>query len=187
MVEFGLVLPIMLVLFIGLADFGRIFANGILIEAAARDAAEVAANEYLANPPGALDVAAPAPPDTAYYAGLRTRAADAACVELAELPNATAGCTTMPLIVICIHDSQDPGCGSEVHGQPIPVECGDMSTSATNDQSGLSMRWVEVRVCYRFTSLVDAPMLSLGTFWLQRTRTFTIPCYFKLGTDDCGS
>ena len=185
MVEFGLVLPIMLVLFIGLADFGRIFATSILIEAAARDAAEIAANDYLATPPGPLNAPAPAG-DPTFYDALHTRAADAACLELAELPNATSGCSTMPYIVACVHDSQDTGCGSEVHGQTIPADCGDMTTPATNSQGGTQARWVEVRICYRFTSLVDAPLISLGTFWLQRTRTFTIPCYFQLGSQECG-
>jgi len=175
----------MLVLFVGLADFGRIFATGILIEAAARDAAELAANDYLANPPGPLNAPAPAG-DPTYYNALHTKAADAACVELAELPNATTGCASMPFIVVCVHDSQDSGCAAEVHGQAIPGDCGDMATAATNSQNGMQARWVEVRLCYQFTSLVDAPFLSLGSFWLQRTRTFTIPCYFRLGTDDCG-
>ena len=52
MVEFALVLPIMLMMFIAIADFGRIFAAMITLESATRDAAEAAANQYLANPPG---------------------------------------------------------------------------------------------------------------------------------------
>ena len=41
LVEFALVLPMLLVLLLGVADFGRVFAAGITIEAAARNAAEV--------------------------------------------------------------------------------------------------------------------------------------------------
>ena len=42
MAEFALVLPIMLMMFIVMADFGRIFAAMITLESATRDAAEAA-------------------------------------------------------------------------------------------------------------------------------------------------
>ena len=95
----------------------------------------------------------------------------------------------MPLMVVCVHDSQDTGCGLEVHGAAIPAACSDMSTMPTHAQNGAqpTARWVEVRICYQFTSLVDVPLVSFGTFWVQRSRTFVIPCYFKLGTQDCGA
>jgi len=54
LVEFALITPIVLMLLVVVADFGRIFAANLSIEAAARDAAEIGANEYLANPPGVL-------------------------------------------------------------------------------------------------------------------------------------
>src|SRR5688500_12773484 len=46
-VEFALVLPRLIVLFLGIADFGRVFHAGIVIESASRNAAESAAQEYL--------------------------------------------------------------------------------------------------------------------------------------------
>ena len=49
--EFALVVPILLIVFVAIADFGRIFAAGVDLEAATRNAAEATANEYLANPP----------------------------------------------------------------------------------------------------------------------------------------
>jgi hypothetical protein len=174
----------MIVLFVGFADFGRIFATSVLLEAAVRDAAEIGANEYLASPPGPLDAAAPAG-DPSYYNPLHDKVANAACTELAELPNATAGCSSMPLMVVCVHDSHDTSCAGETHGATIPAECNELP-GATSNQNGGAERWVEVRLCYRFTSLVDVPLISFGTFWLQRTRTFVIPCYFKLGTQQCG-
>src|SRR5579859_5763105 len=69
LVELALVIPIMVALLVAVADFGRIFATGVEIEAAARDAAETGANQYLANPPGgaALSSPAPAPGDPTYY------------------------------------------------------------------------------------------------------------------------
>ena len=42
MVEFALLLPMLIVLLLGIADFGRVFQAGITTEAAARDAAEAA-------------------------------------------------------------------------------------------------------------------------------------------------
>ena len=91
----------MLILLVAVGDFGRIFAAGIILEAAARDAAEVAANEYLAKPPGPVN--APAPPaDPDYYSNFRERRAKAACAEVQELANTqydpvTKNCPGMPL------------------------------------------------------------------------------------------
>ena len=52
LVEFALVLPMLLVLLLGIADFGRIFQAGIVTETAARNGAETAALERLrAKPP----------------------------------------------------------------------------------------------------------------------------------------
>src|SRR6476659_2646329 len=60
MVEFTLIIPILLMIFVAIADFGRIFAASIAIEAATRDAAEAVANRYVASWPGPLDQPAPA-------------------------------------------------------------------------------------------------------------------------------
>ena len=82
----------LLVLLLGIADFGRVFAAGIAIEAAARNAAEVAAQEYLRNPPGGpdLSIPAPSPPlDPNYYDKLHTLAARTACRESRDLANTT--------------------------------------------------------------------------------------------------
>lgn len=191
MVEFGLVLPIMLVLFVALADFGRIFANSILLEAAARNAAELAANDYLANPPGGTPLSQPSTGDAAYYDNLHRLAARAVCAETRELPNSaydpvTTHCPGMPLIRVCVHDGVDPSCATEAFSATIPADCTEMANAMSSSQGASSERWVEVRVCYRFTSLVDLPLVSFGTFWLQRTRTFAIPCYFVMASEPCG-
>ena len=44
-VEFALVLPLLLVLLLGIADFARVFQAGIVLEASSRNAAEVADRE----------------------------------------------------------------------------------------------------------------------------------------------
>ncbi|HEX2883434.1 MAG TPA: TadE/TadG family type IV pilus assembly protein, partial [Candidatus Limnocylindria bacterium] len=81
LVEFALVLPMLLVLLLGIADFGRVFQAGIATEAAARNAAEVGALERLRQPP---------PSDSSqwnsYYGELHRRIAAVACDEAAALP-----------------------------------------------------------------------------------------------------
>ena len=193
MVEFALVTPILIMLVVIVADFGRIFAASLSVEAAARDAAEIGANEYLANPPGGVTLDQPAPPgDSTYYTALHQKIARAVCAETSDLANSTydpvtSSCAGMPLIQACVHDGQDTQCSGESQGASIPVDCGSMSNSPTNANGGLnSPRWVEVRICYGFTPILQLPILSFGEFWLQRTRTFTIPCYFALGTSECG-
>jgi len=197
MAEFALVLPIMLMLFIMLADFGRIFAAMITLESATRDAAEAAANQYLANPPGGVSLTLPAPTGAAlYYDPLHSAAAQVVCADLRGLPNTnfdagTNTCPNMPLVMVCVHDSQDTGCGSLASPgtAPPPAQCTGFSPSPDNGQGGASHprpRWVEVRTCYKFTAILNAPLFNLGDFWLQRTNQFTIPCYFNIGTDECG-
>lgn len=81
--EFSLVVPILLVLFVAIADFGRVFAAGIAVEAATRNAAEAAANEYLANPPPPSDLSIPADgTDQGYYSNLRAYAAKVVCASM---------------------------------------------------------------------------------------------------------
>ena len=195
LVEFVFIVPILLIVFIAIADFGRIFATSIAVEAATRDAAEAAANRYLAVPPGPLGTAAPAGV-AAYYDALHAYAAGVVCAELRDLPSTnydpvTKTCPDMPLVMVCVHDTQDTGCGSLASPGlgATPVDCGGFSPSPNNSQTSVQAgaRWVEVRTCYRFTAILHAPLFSLGDFWLQRSRSFTIPCYFALGTPaECG-
>jgi hypothetical protein len=187
------VTPILVMLVVLVADFGRIFAASLTMEAAARDGAEVAANRYLANPPGGLLLNQPAPAgDPAYYGPLHDIAAKTVCAETADLPNtafdsSTSTCAGMPLIQVCVHDSQDTNCSLEAQGSAIPAPCGDLATAPSNSHAGSGTpRWVEVRVCYRFTAILNLPILSFGDFWLQKTRSFVIPCYFALGANECG-
>ena len=192
MVEFAMVAPILLMLVVIVGDFGRIFAASLSLEAAARDAAEAMANSYLAGPPGPLDQPAPAGSST-YYMPLHQLAARTVCDETSDLANSTfdpttSSCAGMPLIQACIHDGQDPECGNEAQGATIPnPECGGMVSAPTKANGGAGTpRWAEVRICYHFTAILNLPLFSLGDFWLERTRTFVIACYFKLGTGECG-
>ncbi|MEA2548884.1 MAG: TadE-like protein, partial [Chloroflexota bacterium] len=42
-VEFAIVLPVMLLILLGIADFGRLFASAVAVEAAGREAADYGA------------------------------------------------------------------------------------------------------------------------------------------------
>lgn len=199
MVEFALVLPILLVLLLGLADFGRVFTAGIALEAAARNGAEAAAQQYVQmarnRPSGVLA--------SADYEALHDIASGAVCSETRLLPeHAASGSTcTMPATAVCIHDASgaDPaGCGAG--GSSAPGECtalhgawnaGNVGPPASGGRAALA--YVEVRTCYRFRTLVplsgfDLPFgwgLDLGDVFLQRTRTFSVACYWT-STGTCG-
>lgn len=193
-VEFALIIPILLMVFVAIADFGRIFAASIAIEAATRNAAEATANRYVAQPPGGLSLDQPAPAaDAAYYNDLHDYAAGVVCAELRDLPSTnydsgTNSCPDMPVVFVCVHDGQDPACGTKSSpGGSVPGGCDQLAPAPTNSQAGTDSRWVEVRTCSRFTAILNLPLFSFGDFWLQHVNHFTIPCYFALGTaDPCG-
>jgi hypothetical protein len=187
LVEFALVLPMLLVLLLGIADFGRVFAAGITLEAAARDGAEAAAQEYVQlvrNKAGGVL-------DTTDFGHLHEIAADAVCHEAKALPNQTeaSGVCSMPITAVCVHDGNDPACGSEATA--APADCPKVIGAWNPANSGAAplgstpLPYVEVRVCYRFTTLVDLSNLqlpfgwglSLGDIWLERDRAFTVANY----------
>jgi len=196
-VEFALVLPLLLVLLLGIADFARVFQAGIVLEASARDAAEVASIERLRNAP---DTAG----DIAYYAALHRYAADKACAESRRLPTfdeATEACpdgahdgsgATAWYVRVCVHDNADPACGTAPTGYtatPPPGVCDELEDPWSNAVSqSIASYYVEVRLCYKFETLfnldLSLPMnagLDLGDIWIERTRTFVVDC--PVGTD----
>ena len=197
LVEFALVIPILMILFVGIADFGRIFNAGVVLEASSRDAAEHSAQKYLANPPGdpsdppPLRLSVPAPaPDPSYYVDLHADAAKVVCAESNIRPNTDATgttCPTWPAVAVCVHDGQDPICGTVPPGfnASPPPQCTQLAGTWSNAEPAAGERTVEVRACYRFTSILRLSLFSLGDFYLERTRTFTIPCYFATGFGPC--
>lgn len=199
-VEFALVLPMLLVLLLGIADFGRVFQAGIALEAAARDAAEVGALERLRNG-GPPDLVA----NPTYYADLHALVADTACKEMEVLPSprdfaAGVDCPQLSGVRVCVHDGGDVECGEPTYGydNPVPPGCSDLYnaptppwTSVAGDET-TSYR-VEVHVCYQFTTLfnlhLSLPMhtgLNLGDIYLQRIRSFVVDCPpGSISTDTC--
>jgi hypothetical protein len=176
----------LLILLLGIADFGRVFSAGITLEASARNAAEAAAQEYLQlrRQSAALTV------DD--FDRIHLAALESVCGEAERLPNRamSGGLCTMPATAVCIHDdaaeltAYGSRCGQEASAAPDDctlVKGSWTATAPTTDQ----LPWVEVRVCYRFTTLfniqdLDLPFgagLSIGDIWLERQRSFTVADY----------
>ena len=187
LVEFALVLPMLLVLLLGIADFGRVFAAGITVEAAARNGAEAAAQEYLQllqKNGGTLS--------TVDYQRVHQAALDRVCGDAETLPNKVGpgGACSMPLTAVCVHDGIDlAGCG--VEKDPSVAQCDEVNAGWSDVNAGASplgaapLPYVEVRVCYRFTTLFNLtdlrlPLgwnLTLGEVYLQKDREFTVASY----------
>lgn len=182
LVEFSLVVPILLVLVIGLADLGRVFAAGIVAESATRNAAEIVAQQYLQDYP----LGPPSPVPAGYYAKLHLRAAQAVCAEMKSLPNTNfimgsggPACSGMPIVLVCVRDGKDDACGTEPFGDPIPPSCDSLTSAPSNTLPGgtENSRFVEVRVCYRFTPITRSLLLPIPEIYLQRIRMFTVADY----------
>jgi hypothetical protein len=185
-----MVLPIIFVLLLTVADVGRLFASGITIESAARTAAEVAAGDYLVElrlMPGSVPPLTPAGYDRVHHAAWQS-----ICDEAASMPNATPGsggseCDGLATIV-CVHDGSDPGCGTVYNAAGSGTTgCSLVAAGTSNSQTGgtEASKYVEVRVCYRFTAFfaMDIPFLGgklspiAGNFYVERVRTFTVADY----------
>lgn len=185
LVEFALVLPLLLVILLGVADFGRIFHAGLVTQSAARAAAEVAALEYLRDPPSAV------PASDGYYQRLHQIAAETACEEMRLLPNTTysdgdSTCPEWPALAVCVHDGGDTQCDGLAPASFTagPAECSAMADGWDPSRDSQGHAYVEVRVCYHFTTLFNLdlalPMntgLSLGDIYLQREAHFTVADY----------
>ena len=194
MVEFALVLPLLLVVLLGVVDFGRVFTAGITMEAAARNAAEAAAQEYqqiLNSKPQ---------PDAADYQRLHDIALEELCSEASSLPNravdGTGNCT-MPVTAVCVHDEWglDTLCG-QPGTTPVPAECSKVNgwlaeppvptnfSAPVPDPALIPVPYVEVRTCYHFTTLFNLHLqlplnwsLNLGDIWMERDRQFVVGDY----------
>jgi TadE-like protein len=185
-VEFALLLPLLLVIVLGVVDFGRVFQSGIVMESAARAAAEAGAVEYL------REVIGEDPSYVPDYERIREVAAAVVCREASGLPNADSTCTQWPVIRVCIHDEAagDPDCGgpADVGSAAVPAECpttddfspveSQLEVAATDANQDPRGAYIEVRVCYRFTTLLPTnDFLPIGVVHLQRNSVFTVADY----------
>jgi TadE-like protein len=182
LVEFGLVLPLLLVFLLGVADFGRVFADGIALESAVRNTAEAAAQEYLqlCNKYGGdcTQLAA------TEYQGLHDLMLEVGCREAERLTNlqpAGGGACTNPIIASCIHDDNlgdTNNCGEEA-ATGVPASCTQMITGWSSARNGPAegRPYVEVRMCYLFDPLIPLTEKWWGDVRLQRENNFTVTNY----------
>ncbi len=183
LVKFALVLPLLLILLLGMADFGRVFNAGIVTESGSRNVAELLAERYQRNPP-------PTSPPLSYYQLLHDDAARQVCTEMRSLPRiqydqATQTCSGPIWALVCIHDAQDPLCQTPPSGfTSPPSKCSALQGSVPNTigAEDASLVWVEVGVCYGFEPLYKFVLLpflgySGGDVYLQRIRGFTVANY----------
>lgn len=172
----------LLVLLLGIADFGRVFASGITVEAIARNASEAAAQEYLQ----ARRAAAPSQPPASAYEAAHDRAQEVACEEAITLPNRaeSGGTCSMPIIGVCIRDEWGAHCSALSGAAPPQCNVTTAFPSSLPHSAG-DLPYADVTACYRFTTLfnladVDLPFgwsLALGDIWLERERAFTVADY----------
>jgi len=180
LVEFALILPMLLVLLLGIADFGRVFTSAITTEAAVRNAAEAAAQEYLEV--DLLDGNANGSLTADNYQALHATALAVACREAERLPDRVLGGSgncAMPIVAVCVHDTAggDTTC-PETSDAFDPVDCDQMVAGWTTAQiAPASTPYVEVRMCYRFDPLITVPLGDWGNVWLQRENYFTVAEY----------
>jgi hypothetical protein len=176
----------LLVLLLGIADFGRVFNASIVTESAARNAAETAAEVYLRNPPGPLS--APPVPPANYYMSLHNDAAKALCTEMRTLPgitydDATQTCSGELYLLVCVHDSSDDMCDVPPNGFGVaPADCALPTLSNAQLAETGTRRYVEVSVCYTFSptyKLLIMPIVGYTSadVHIQRTRVFTVADY----------
>jgi hypothetical protein len=175
------VLPLLLVFLLGVADFGRVFADGIALEAATRNSAEAAAQEYMqlcSQYPGS-DCGLLVQGD---YDSLHALALEVGCREADRLTNVqeTAGNCTNPLIAVCVHDDNTgdaTSCGQEALA--APAECSHMSDAWSAVRAGPvdGRPYVEVRMCYLFEPLIPLTKDWWGSVRLQKENNFAVTNY----------
>lgn len=180
LVEFGLILPLLMIFLLGVADLGRIFAAGITEEAAVRDGAEAGAIQWqqlCKKYTWPCDAGLQA----ADYDSIHTVSRDVACREAEKMPgrlvDGTGQCT-MPIIAVCVHDggAGDANCGAAA--PPPGGPCSQMEVGWNPAQSTSTARpYVEVRMCYRFDPLFTFAIGGWGSVWMQKTNSFAVTNY----------
>lgn len=185
LVEFGLILPLLMVFLLGVADLGRIFTAAITEEAAARNSAESAAQNWQQLCQKYTWPCTTGLQTQADYDALHDLALDVACREAERLPSRVvdgSGNCTMPIIAVCVHDDHAPGAGDTACGAEAPAPggpCSRMDAPWSSDRAGPGdgRPYVEVRMCYRFDPLFTFAFGDWGSIWLQKSNNFVVTNY----------
>ena len=130
LVEFGLILPLLMIFLLGVADIGRIFAAGITEEAAVRDSAEAGAIQWQQLCQKYTWPCSTGLGSQADYDSVHSLARDVACREAQKMPGRVldgTGKCTMPLIAVCVHDDHNIGGGDLNCGAEAPAPGGPCS------------------------------------------------------------
>ena len=171
--EFVLVIPILLFIALAIGDFGRIYATGVAVEDAAREAADFAAFDDLAA--SHFEDPVPGPPVTVDAKdSTRLEALRRACAAVSSLPgyqpavaaycaDPTSRCTAAPgsFCQLVVVDSRA--------NQPFASTCG-----VDPVQADVTCGWVvHVTVTWDFNTIINLPPLP-STVTLVRESHFAI-------------
>jgi hypothetical protein len=192
LVEFGLVLPLLVFILLGVADLGRVFADGVALESAVRNTAEAAAQEYLqlCAKNASSDPLCTGGLSQSDYNSLHALALDTGCREAERLTNrqvSGGGACTNPRIAVCVHDNaagDANGCGQEGATGNVPANCTTLNNSdgahpwsAVRAGPADGRPYVEVRMCYHFSALLPVTEFWWGSIWLQKENDFSVTNY----------
>jgi hypothetical protein len=168
-VEFILVIPILMFIALAIGDFGRVYATGVAVESAAREAADYAAFDDLA----ASHFEEPVPGTVDATDSTRLEALRRACAAVSSLPgyqtsmaahcsDPTSRCTAAPgsFCQLVVVDNRA--------NQPFLLTCGNAP------QSDATCGWVvHVTVTWDFHTIIDLPPLP-SSVTLVRESHFAI-------------
>ncbi len=155
-VEFALVLPILLLMIVGVGDFGRLYTSAVAVESAAREAADFGAFESTNWAPANVSVTT---------AAMQRRACVAAMgSHLEGYVGATDGTT-------CTNPSFS--CNLEWSGTSVPCDTSGGFVGTTDCATHVTEPpcTVHVRLVYDFDMFLDFPGLP-GTLQLDRESRF---------------
>ncbi len=158
--EFAIIIPVMMLILLGIADFGRLFTSAVAVEAAGREAADF----------GAFDASYWTDINVATtVAEMERRACTAAAGSHLEGyattdPVNNATCTNPVFSCSLERNGASADCGSS-HGFTNGVDCSDPATEPPCT--------VHVHMTYEFNTLLPAGPMT-GTFEIGRDSRFRV-------------
>jgi hypothetical protein len=163
-VEFALVLPILIVLLIAIGDFGRVYATGVAVEDAAREAADYAAFDDV----NASHFEEPVPGTVDAKDSTRLEALRRACAAVSALPDFQAVAATCSDPTARCSTVVDSFCQLLVEddraNQPWASTCG------ADPQADVTCGWtVHVTISYDFNTALHFPALPTTVHFVRQS------------------